>query len=468
MNYYWICDRSQLAEALSARILPPLKELNGVHTGKLPNFTNGALLVLWNKDYGGEFVLPSCIVCDDEEIFDFIAWISTYFRHLRPFTSQCRVIDRSEASKFFDDDTNPNFPLRGAAMALIIAEVIAHTIGRRDFKKISYTGCAGTLSFAIAQLAANKQCFVGDKGDFTNQLVSAWNVTREIGGRESVRLSPEIIVSIWRILISAIRASNFEKKFEDSSITRVVAKAYNGIDVRLSDFEDVGQAKVVVQSAWNSLDGPREKRVTAIREALQALRPSNESERRSFPCIAGFLVSRVDPGSLEHFEILFAIGEDMPESFMWYAVFAGLFKSNSVGDYMDGLGWLLQRQIDAVGTSSGRPSADIGVRELIVLSRGSELQKPTFRTKNPTTIEVELLPFVVTVLSWSNSETSIRIREVDKSKGQTELFDADSTLDLREMDFFKELDICRIQLRETSDRITKLMKFAAKNRRSGR
>ena len=94
------------------------------------------------------------------------------------------------------------------------------------------------------------------------------------------------------------------------------------------------------------------------------------ARERSF--IAGYMASRIQPGSLDHFPVLFPVTDKLRESLLWYGACSGLTPESSVNAYGNGLGWLMKRELGRPLHWLDRPNCDIAFSEMSVLLANRE------------------------------------------------------------------------------------------------
>jgi hypothetical protein len=149
--------------------------------------------------------------------------------------------------------------------------------------------------------------------------------------------------------------------------------------------------------------GPREDRVTLFEKSLQSLlrnKPSNELHS-AFVC--GYLASQIGPGAIDHVSLLAPCVHTMPTTFLWYGLCAGLQQNSKLPSYAEGLGRRVLR--DALHNENflDRPSGDIALSELDVVTR-SEGPAMEFHTGTKGHLEVELAPCVYSIVRWPSRE----------------------------------------------------------------
>jgi hypothetical protein len=199
-----------------------------------------------------------------------------------------------------------------------------------------------------------------------------------------------------------------------------------------------------------SLEGPREARVRAVEHTIRELANRREGSRLERGFVAGYMASRIQPGSLDHFAVLFPAVAELRESLLWYGACAGLSPDSAVASYGSGLGWLLKREVRRPTHWLDRPNCDIALSEMSVLMGGREGSKPTIPTVSSGVLKVELVPLVSTSVKWSEHGEDIA---TEKRAAPKTLFDEDTRLREEVLEILRACFRSQIQLRLSLTRL---------------
>jgi hypothetical protein len=420
MIYQWACDRMQVAELLAGHATPPRNEVVS-QANFAPQANWGQVDMLWATNPTERFSLPRCMVVADDELRDFVAWISTYFRQIRPFTAHCRILSQT-TSKFACRSGKSEWPdqLRSADIAITIAEAVAYLNGNANASSTQYAYCTRTLSNSLAQLF-RRYATPRDIDEVLIETVKrGWILARERAGHDSLPLLADQILDVWLTVLSISQSFPRRRK-----VDRLVSDALSSIvengKILQHEWKTLARNIDSDDSLWGCLEGPREGRVLAVEKALPKLASGPSSDRKIRSFLAGYLVSRIQPGTLEHFRVLVPILDELRDSVLWYGACAGLTPETAVEDFGDGLGWLLRRELARDYSWLQRPQGDISLTEIELLTSSPETRKPGFRTRNIGTLDVELLPFVTTNVRWGDSPKDVE-RHVADGGRQASLF----------------------------------------------
>ena len=411
MIYLWLCDRRRFVDFITNRTPPSEVDVRSADTIEGVSLHGDDILLVWQESPVGIFTLPRAVIVAEESMSDFLAWVSTYFRHIRPFTAHCRVITPSLAQLFTSPISSFSIPDVGSAdIGLILAEGIAYSVGRADLNRLPLSAFARTLSFVFAESAKRFERMYSDNGKVIEQIKNGWLSARELTNQASQDLSPSDISDVWEAVLNAIAGvSNYQAntKAEQFLIEALQGVKENG-HVPSESWMKLSDRFQKVETAIEAMEGPRENRVKAVEMALQELSHGSPSTRRERAFIAGYLTSRIQPGSLDHFSLLSPAITEIRESFLWYGACSGLTPETAVDNYGNGLGWLIKRELGRPSHWLDQPNCDIALSEMTNLFRNREGANLSLRTFTTDVLKVEIFPLVSTNVKWSwHSESQI-------------------------------------------------------------
>ncbi len=428
MIHVWSCDRRRFVDLIANRKPPGEVDVRSTDTIEGISLQGDDILLVWQKSPAGPFSLPRAVIVTEERLSDFLAWVSTYFRHIRPFTAHCRVLTPALA-KIAKQSNSPSLlqNMKSADIGLILAEGIAYSIGRTDLNRLTLSAFARTLSFAYAESAKRYEQMFTENGKVIEQIRNGWQSARELTNQASLDLLPADISDVWAVILSAIAGiKNYQTNsiLEPFFIEALQGVKENGLVPSEAWMKLPGGRFQTVGSAIEALDGPRESRVKAVEVAIQELSHGPLTTRRERAFVAGYLTSRIQPGSLDHFSLLFPAIAELRESFLWYGACSGLTPETSVDNYGNGLGWLMKRELGRPSHWLDRPNCDIALSEMTNLFRNGDRAKLNLRTSTSGALKVEIFPLISTNVKWSwHSEGHVR---------------GEGTLSVRQMGLFEK------------------------------
>ncbi len=403
MIYIWLCDRRRFVDFIINR--KPLSEadVRSADTIEGVSLCGDDILLVWQRSPADTFTLPRAAIVAEGSIPDFLAWVSTYFRHIRPFTAHCRVLTPSVAN--MSTQSIPSHSLldvRSADVGLILAEGIAYSVGRSDPNRLPFSAFVRTLSFAYAESVKRYNQMLAENGTAFQQIRSGWLLARELSNQAIMDLSPADISDVWMVVmcvVAGIGQNQAKAKVEPLLIEALQGVRENG-RVPSETWARLSSRFKKIESLIETMEGPREDRVKAVDTAIRELARGPEETRRHRAFAVGYIASRIQPGSLEHFPLLFPAIAELRESFLWYGACSGLTPETSVDNYGNGLGWLMKRELGRSSHWLDRPSCDIALSEMEILLRNREGAKLNLRTLLSGVLKVEIFPLISTSVKW--------------------------------------------------------------------
>lgn len=403
--YILSCDRRRFADFISnSRPLSDsaLQESDSIHDISL----NGNDLVLvWQRQPIEKFLLPNAIIVAEGGLKDFIAWALTYFRYIRPITAHCRILTPSLLKIAAEPVSSLKISdIAHASIGMIIAEGVTYSVGRIDLNRLSLAAFSRTLSFVYAQaiekygniFSGNLECL-----DITR---NGWISTRKMSNQPDLNVPASDISGVWALVTNTInrKSQTPENMVSDNllidALQRVREKGSIPGDL-LRNILD----KFHINDFAEIMTGPREIRVKTVDAAIHELAKGPDVTKRQRSFIAGYLASLVQPGAIDHFQILFPVRSELPESFLWYGAFSGLNPESSVLNYGNGIGWLINRELEKASNWLDRPNCDIALAEMDILLRDRENSKLGVKALITGLLRIELFPLIYTSVRWSES-----------------------------------------------------------------
>lgn len=431
MMYIWPCDRRRFVDFLASQ-----KPLSGNDVQSVNSFENISLggediLLVWQDSPVQAFALPHAAIVAEEGLSDFLAWVSTYFRQFRPFTAHCRVLTPSLAHSLSQSMPSSSFPeIRSADLGLILAEGIAYSVGRTDPSRLPFSAYSRTLSYAFAECARQYDQTIIEKGTAFEQIKSGWLLARELSNQTPLDLSAAVIRDVWSVVLRVTTGSGPNQA--RAIAEPILVEALKGVRAtgRISKetWTKLSDCFQNAESLSEAMEGPREGRVKAADIAIRELAQGPESTRKNRAFLAGYIVSRIQPGTLDHFSVLSPTVANLRESYLWYGACSGLTPETSVDNYGNGLGWLMKRELERPSQWMDRPDCDIALSEMDLLLRNRDGMKVSLRTLASGLLKVEIFPLISTSVKWVEHGESNNNERNASAELQRSLFNEDTQL----------------------------------------
>ncbi|QDT43486.1 hypothetical protein Pan241w_35870 [Gimesia alba] len=462
MIYLWKCDREQFVEFISRRT--PVLTKGVVKSEILEDFSvqGDDILLAWNSSPTEVFSLPRAAIVAEGKTQDFLAWCSTYFRNIRPFTAHCRVESPSNARLAASASaTNWTTGNRSVDLGLIITEAIAYSIGRVDINRLPFSAFTRTMSYAIAKAVRNYEVTTVSSQEYQDHIEQGWEATRKLVGNAPLELSPSDIRSVWETVLFCESQNNKSNDLLANALREIKLEGQLSKNSWINLMPDAE----IASKLWIAMEGPREGRVVAVEHGIQVLGKGTKSTRKIRAFAMGYLASRVRPGSLDHLSLVFPLIDDLRESLLWYGVCAGIVPETTVDNYSKGLGWLMRRELGRPSHWLERPVCDIALPELKTLLENREDGKPEFRTISRGVLDVEILPLISTNVRWVDQTDSevVYKREIQKS-----LFREESRLDMEVHEILRRIEESAMSLDAIREHVERALGKSKPKRRSRR
>lgn len=401
--FYSVVERRDLGDLLLGDGLQRVRqstseELDSVVSGALPS--DNAVLAIWPNDPLEGLSLPTALICRDQVLSDFVAWLTTYIARLRPITAFMRIVGRSE---FLGQLRALRQPTLGRARwgltGLIIGEVLASSrVSERNLEQLPLNAYESTLSFALVRASAVYREFVQ-----FDQIVESWDSVRKITRQHSRSIEANNILRVCSIALTSTGLSDGSQLMrpEDRRIVNLCREVVLGSAGPEVVFELIDAPK---------LRGSREDRVVAFSEFVQRLPQTiSREDQELFAFAIGYLASQIAPGTIQHASILEPFSSRFPTALLWYSFCAGLARRESAGTQtlarlgvdLPPISKWIARGLLREDTLLNTPACDIAALELQALSRtGADPLAGLIRAAQ-STVSIELAPAVWTVVNVS-------------------------------------------------------------------
>src|SRR6266496_4589797 len=364
--------------------------------------SNEELTLVWDDAGENESAsLPNVIFVVEDKLEDFLAWSATYLRAVRPLTAFCRVASREAATPLLD--IAPPHDLRAisnACLGLILGEAAMYMGPGENLVQLPSIAVERTFSFSMARLIG-----LGMPGTELPFQLNRWSKARQFGRSSSAIVSERDLDVTWGVMLSVFFGADSLGNADTKSDNKIV-EICRGI--LLSEFDSVDFEKLgfggsaALNDVLRRMTDTKEERVKAFERAQNDLGVSKGENPTRYAFLIGFLASRIEPGSMEHIELLRTASRDYPSAILWYGLCAGLSREAKLQQANGGLGRRLLRDALRPATILDRPTCDIALHELEVLSRIGNVESiiPVSRSGY---LEVEIAPCVNTVVRTGKS-----------------------------------------------------------------
>lgn len=414
--------RKGFVEALSK-----LDQRQPIGNVRVSNYLNDSLVadeveLIWFADPGIENDFPQFIVVNDDVLFDFFAWAATFLVTFRPITSYFRVLRWSDFQLL---EVNRRYRKpelsESAFIGAILGEILTEYNSRKLPNEIGEAAAKETYSFCMARAI---QLY---KGSIIPELVSnRWFAIRERIARQSIRVRPSELLSLWTVLMSLDSFSEFEIAPENVHLRdycidllemgRLREMNWNRLSSRLDYF-----------AIHQGMSERKEDRIPIFEKLLTSIPSDVTPITQSF--FVAYIASLIGERNFEHTNLLLPLVREFPAVLIWYGVIIGLVSNTRFPMQKSVLPRRLERELLRSLRLDQRTDADISADELFVLSNSERsLTKQLQATGD--SLNIEFFPGVVGTFSQRNRE-----RDVDL---QRDSYVVDSSLLVSKLTKFSE------------------------------
>ncbi|WP_460095238.1 hypothetical protein [Pseudomonas sp. S2_B03] len=326
--------------------------------------------------------LPIFVVPNANEIDTLFADISTFHQSISPLSAYVHIYPETIAEhlileqKKIKPRLKPDDRTLRLDVALILGEATTSAfLTQKDLLtgNIGYAACAQTLGAAIAR-ASNLYPKLSPHITFKR-----WELARKLTSQEQSIVSPETILSFSEKTYLADDKSSFLNLFLNNKIPD------SELSYELTHLFDIRDDSVKLKETYNS-------RMSVFNSIVGKIEKSTASPEIKSAGIAYFC-NKILPGSMNHASSLKSHIFKYPDIVFWYMAFACLSLEFDLKNSMSGVCNKLIRDIIKPFSVEERPSCDVSIDELEVLSRAS-MKASILKPKRSRVLIISLLPGV--------------------------------------------------------------------------
>ncbi|CRM53533.1 hypothetical protein [Pseudomonas sp. 31 R 17] len=335
----------------------------------------------WQKQ--DDFInLPIFIVPDAREIDTLFADVSTFHQSISPLSAYAHICHEIVAEQLFLEQKKVRTKAKAddrklrLNVALILGEAVTGAfLAQKDLltANVGYAACTQTLAASITR-AANLYPKLNSKIIFER-----WELARKLTNQEDSVVSSEAVLAFL---------SKIEIKENDLSFTSLFLNGQvseNELFFELTHLFGLQDDATKLKETYNS-------RMSVFNSIVGKVEASTGSAEIKSACIA-FFCNKILPGSMSHVASLKPYLSKYYDIVFWYMAFACLSSEFDVKNSMSGICYKLIRDIVRPFSVEERPTCDVSIDELEVISRVS-MKASTLKPKRSRVLVVSLLPGV--------------------------------------------------------------------------
>lgn len=386
--------------------------------------------------------LPIFVVPNNDDLETFFADIATYHSSISPVSSYIHVCSNQTAknlllgSKKAYKANKPSEHKLKLYLACVLGEVISCAL--RENKTLSsgvinYATCTQSAAFTMAR---TNILYPWVQPEYiAKKLVLAHTILKNDISFPSVDLAHDFLSLPNKVTKPVKKISPDFTDLNDSLVDFICgAITDRQLSEKFIESFDIGSEAAVIS-------GPFNNRITAFNSLASAIEQTNLSNKLKSACIA-YYCNKILPGSLNHAEVLRSKISTFPDIVFWYSIFAFLSHEFDMKTIAFGSCVKVARDLISPIDFESRPSSDISIDELEILSRLT-LKASVIKPRHKRLIRVSLMPGVEVELTFADSESKDKKPDIyqtkyDSKKIRSLLFEALDLLDERKARY--ELD----------------------------
>src|SRR5581483_3671103 len=272
-----------------------LKHLFPIAVGQLRQIaeSQSGPIAVWRDNPLPHWPLPNLLLLPVASRGEFFAW-TTSFVKIKPLTSVIRVLD-FETFRMVEGKVDRTARIVRGIAGLVIGEALTYL--EHGSPKLTLRTCESTFSFAVGKSILS---VLGPRG-----LAHAgfnWFRARQALANKFARLRSDELRQPWTAVLSLLGAKTDEFDLSPM-ILECVKDIYKSGFIAFEHWGKLTRGTPELRTLETLMRDTREERVITLERALRSLTSSSlEREEASF--IAGYLISRVAPGTLDHWKLL--------------------------------------------------------------------------------------------------------------------------------------------------------------------
>lgn len=344
--------------------------------------------------------VPSVVVAQGNEMEKLFADVATYYPGRTPITAYSYVVKPEVAESVVKALTRPSWPEHARDdrqaniwLGMILGETLTGAyIAGGDEDAVSFSVCRRSLSFGLARYA-----YLYGVGD-PQTIWTNWSDLRALVGSESSETLLQSIALVAETMLSKrssvgkkgdAREVNLARLFSDSYVPNELENAFDNIYPGLS-LERTGLAEHF------------DARVPAFERVASKISEARRGSEIDAMAVA-FFANLIAPGSLAHTRLVAKRLQTFPTALLWYCMFAAMADEFDPQGVFYGIGSKLNRDIETEFRLSMRPSADVALDEMKILSRIG-LRSRVVKPIHPRSLLVSLFPGVDVYVRYTDSQ----------------------------------------------------------------
>lgn len=350
-----------------------------------------SLRIVWDSSTPG-LAAPRAIIGRRQTLDSLLPRLLSQPGAFEPVTSVTRTWEIADLQQMTSGKRTLQSFFAAGIIGLMIGEIQITGGGSVDIRRCGLDLCRRTLTFTLGSAYA-----LGASEETLPELVHRWFEVSDLAGSERNFETGRLVGELFGFLIAVADHGTKSWDLSPHELGSFLGQWHKAVDSR--DQPDLLTADITDTSS-DLIRLSREARYGAIVQLLEA---GKSGGRQLGPLERGFLVSLIDPGSFDFFDLASMHDDEVGSTVLAYALCAGILGGRSTVARFNGFGAHVLLKGLAV---ADQLNVDISLHELRIARRVAADKLMEFRTRNASAIDVEIFPRVVASFVYGSKRTS--------------------------------------------------------------
>ena len=368
------------------------------------------LLLVWNDQPNVMFQMPVYIVLNAHDQREFLGWAFTFLGDYQPLSAYCRVCDWKtfQSIQRLNEVPKIHEKLLNCVSALMMVEHVM----RDQFFKTRSNSQSAISSPPIFALKARAWALNYDEhlSDLLNQnILKAFDSNSPL----EAKIFYDQLNMVWDLLIESTGERGFFKIGRESHITEMIRELMMQGSLRDQSLRLNYGYVIQLEEMERIFEKNKETRVSFVESIVKNRSVLDKYSELESAFLIGYLVSRIEPGSLIYYQLLSDFSRQSPLALSFYAICSGFLAKRPIRS--PNSKWIASRIIKSTLRPFNKdlqPDADISIDELFIRSSVGGNAALDFYTDYSKIALVEFAPGVSAIVqreradsnqNWSNS-----------------------------------------------------------------
>jgi len=359
------------------------------------------LRIIWDPLTSG-LATPRAIIGRRQTLDSLLPRLLSQPGAFEPVTSVIRTWELADLQQMVRGTRTLESFFAAGIIGLMIGEIQITGGGGVDIRRCGLDLCRRTLTFTLGSA-----CALGVSEEALPELIHRWFEVSDLAGSARNFETGRLVGELFGFLMAVADHGSKSWDLSPQELGSFVGQWCRTVDSRhqadllTADISDVSS---------DLLRLSREARYGAIMQLLEA---GKAGGRQQSPLERGYLVSLIDPGSFDFFDLAAMHDDEMGSTVLAYALCAGILGGRTTAARFNGFGAHVLLKGLAVAEQL---NVDISLHELRISRRVAADKSMDFRTRNASAIDVEIFPRVVASFVYGSvKRTGSTIRQPNLS-----------------------------------------------------